>query len=298
MRQRHPHRQHVRRVETDGDALERPETAEHQAGADEQQHCERHLHDDERVPEALAGAAARDALAAVLERVGQIDAQRAERRREAEQHARQERHDGREDEDGDVEPDAREARDVGWVPPRHEPDAGVRQAKADDGARRRQHEALGEQLAHHPDPVGAERRAHGHLALARLRAREQQVGDVGAGDEQQEADGTEEQPDRAADGTDDLVGEREHDRVELHLNRIEPFARHRARDPAQLVGCLPHRRAWLQAAGGVQAVASVIGSGRIHLQRRPELGRFGIAKVGRQNEARRHDAHDFERRCR
>ena len=140
--------------------------------------------------------------------------------------------------------------------------------------------------------------AHGHLALPRLRAREQQVGDVGAGDEQQEADRTEEQPDRAADGADDLVGEREHDRVELHLNRIEPFARHGAGDPAQLVGGLPHRRAWLQSAGGVEAVAAVIGSGRIHLQRRPQLGRLGIAKVRRQNEARRHDAHDFERRRR
>ena len=133
--------------------------------------------------------------------------------------------------------------------------------------------------------AGAEGRAHGHLALARFRAREQQVGDVGAGDEQQEADGTEEQPDRAAHRTDDLVLEREDDRVELHLDRIEPFARHRARDPVQLVGGLSHRRARLQAAGRVQTVAAMIGVGRIHLQRRPELRGLGIAKVGRQHEA-------------
>ncbi len=294
LRQRDPHRQHVRRVEADGDSLQRPEAPEHEASANEQQHRERHLRHDERVTEALAAAAARDALGAVLERVGQIDAQRAQRRREAEEHARQERDDSREDENGEVEPDARDARDVGWIPPRHQSDAGVRQAKAEDRARGGQHEALRQELTQHPHPVGPERRAHGHLALPRLGAREQQVRHVGAGDEQQETDRTEEQPDRASDGTDDFVGEREDHGVELHLNRVEPFARHGARDPAQLVGGLPHGRTRLQPAGRVKAVAAVIGGGRVHLQRRPQLRRFGVAKISRQHEARRHDADDLE----
>ena len=40
-------------------------------------------------------------------------------------------------EDGGVERDAGDARDVGRVPPRHQPHAGERQAEADDRARRR-----------------------------------------------------------------------------------------------------------------------------------------------------------------
>ena len=69
------------------DALQRPQASQHQAGADQQHHRERHLDDHERVAEALTPAAARRALRAVLERLGQIDPQRAQRRREAESDA-------------------------------------------------------------------------------------------------------------------------------------------------------------------------------------------------------------------
>ena len=63
----------------------------------------------------------------------------------------------------------------------------------------------------------------------------------------------------------------------------------------QLVGGLLHGRARLQAPGRVETMAAVIGVGRIHLKRRPELRRLGAAIVGRQDESRRHDADDLER---
>ena len=44
------------------------------------------------------------------------------------------------------------------------------------------------QLPNESRAPGAEREAHRDLALARRRAREQQVGDVRAGDEQHDAD--------------------------------------------------------------------------------------------------------------
>ena len=58
--------------------------------------------------------------------------------------------------------------------------------------------ALGEQLADQAAATGAERGPHGDLALARRRAREQQVRDVHARDQQHEADGAEQQPERAS----------------------------------------------------------------------------------------------------
>ena len=49
-----------------------------------------------------------------------------------------------------------------------------------------QDQALRQQLSHQPDARGAERLANRHLPLAPRSARQQQVGDVGAGDQQHE----------------------------------------------------------------------------------------------------------------
>ena len=75
----------------------------------------------------------------------------------------------------------------------------LREQQADDGAGPGEHEALGEQLTHEPPRAGAERRADGQLALARRRAREQQVRDVRAGDQQHEDDGAHQRQDRLPD---------------------------------------------------------------------------------------------------
>ena len=64
-------------------------------------------------------------------------------------------------------------------------------ADADDGGDEREHDAFGEQLADDPAAAGAERCTNGELAGARGAARQQQVGDVAARDEQHEADGAE-----------------------------------------------------------------------------------------------------------
>ncbi len=60
---------------------------------------------------------------------------------------------------------------------------------AERAADRREDEALAEQLPHEPPRARAERHAHGDLALADRRARQEQVGDVRAGDEEHERDG-------------------------------------------------------------------------------------------------------------
>ena len=277
----------------DRHALQRPQASQHQAGANEQDDGERHLDDDQRVAETLAAGAARDALCPVLQRIGEVDAQRLERRCEAEDHAGQQRDTGGEEENPEIDCGAGDARDARRVPPGHELHAQVRQAEPGDGADAREDQALGQQLPQHAKTPGAERGTKGNLALARFGPRQQQVGDVGAGDEQQEADRTEEQPDRAAHRADDFIGQRQRHRVELHLHRVEAFGRHRAGDAMQFVGGLRHRRAGREPRRGEQPVTAVVGRVRIHLERDPQLARLGILEIRRQREPRRHHADDL-----
>ena len=61
-----------------------------------------------------------------------------------------------------------------------------RQQQAERAAAERQQDALGQQLADDAAAAGAERRADGDLPLPRQRPRQQQVGDVGARDQQHE----------------------------------------------------------------------------------------------------------------
>ena len=65
-------------------------------------------------------------------------------------------------------------------------DAELREQQAGRAADRREHDALGDQLANDAPAVAADRRAHRQLALARRGAHQQQVRDVRAGDQQHE----------------------------------------------------------------------------------------------------------------
>ena len=64
---------------------------------------------------------------------------------------------------------------------------------AEPAADQRQHQAFGQQLADDAPPPGAERGAHRELARPRAGARQQQVRDVGAADQQHESDDAEKQ---------------------------------------------------------------------------------------------------------
>ena len=73
---------------------------------------------------------------------------------------------------------------------RHERDDEVerpaRDEQAQRAAKRRQQARLGQQLPHEPPAARADRQAHGHLRRPAGRPRQQQVRDVGAGDQQDE----------------------------------------------------------------------------------------------------------------
>ena len=91
--------------------------------------------------------------------------------------------------------------------------ADARQPQAEGAAGDRQQHAFGHELPEQPAAAGAERRAHGKLTMTGLGARQQQVREIRAGDEQHESDGGLQDPDRAAGAADDRVLHR------LHLKR-------------------------------------------------------------------------------
>ena len=75
-----------------------------------------------------------------------------------------------------------------------DPDPAQRQQQPEDAADHRQQNAFDQQLTDDPPAAGAERDADGNLARAPRRPREQQVGDVGAGNQQHEADRAHQRP--------------------------------------------------------------------------------------------------------
>ena len=130
-----------------------------------------------------------DAAAVLLDGLHRRDARRAKRRRRAEE---QRRHDGDGARERQHPPVEREIEEHGVGLRRQlaheELAAPARDQQPERGADRRQQEAFRQQLTHQPPPRRAERQAHAPLVTPRGRARQQQVGDVGARDQQHERD--------------------------------------------------------------------------------------------------------------
>ena len=91
--------------------------------------------------------------------------------------------------------------------------SATRPAGTRDARDHRQHEALGEHLAGDAATPRAERRTQRQLAAPALASHQEQVGDVGAGDQQDERDGAEERDHRPSHVADDDVDEGANDDV-------------------------------------------------------------------------------------
>ena len=107
-----------------------------------------------------------------------------------------------------VEADLRELADL----PRSDREERVEPPRGEGDAQRGpqggEQRALGEQLADDAPATGAHRRADRELALARCRAREQEVRHVAAGDEQDQQDRPEQQHDGLPAGADESLAQR------------------------------------------------------------------------------------------
>ena len=84
--------------------------------------------------------------------------------------------------------------------PAQQADDEVHQHQSGDGAERGDPEALDQQLLREPPPAGAERHANGNFTAADRRPREQQAGDIRAGNRKNQPDRHEEHREEGADG--------------------------------------------------------------------------------------------------
>ena len=205
---RHRHRQHAARVEARIDGRGRGEAAQHQAGADQQDERQRQLGDHEHVAQqrlaAVAGRAAR------AEAIADARPRRLPGRHQAEDEAGDDRDAEREGQRPALDRHVGGARQVGRRHRRDGAHAERRQGQADDAAQAREQQALDQQLTHDLEPRRAEREADGDLRLPRRGARQQHVRDVGAGDQQHEADRDEQHRQAEPRVADDALLERHH----------------------------------------------------------------------------------------
>ena len=136
----------------------------------------------------------------------------------------------------------------------------------------REDHTFDEKLAHQAHATGAERSPDRHLAFARDGLRQLQIGDVGASEQQQESDRSEEQPELAANVfSDDRVGEAFDPAAPLPV-RLGIQPRQLGRDADHVRVGLRDADAGLEPTEGEQQVVAAIRR-RIGGERDPEVAR-------------------------
>jgi len=113
-------------------------------------------------------------------------------------------------ENGVVDVDAVDSRELGRQECGEDANAVIRESDAGESANHAEDERLAEELAHEARTAGAERGADGNFARARCRPREQKIGDVGARNQKDEADGTEQDEQGCLHFTDEKIAQRYH----------------------------------------------------------------------------------------
>jgi hypothetical protein len=205
-RQRELRGDHAARIEADLETGQAHEAAQEQAGADEQGERQRHLGAHQDAAEDVAVADER--APALAQRRRQVGLRGAQRRHQPEDERAAEGDGEGEDQRAGVHVERDHRRDAGDRA--QDVDAPRGQQRPEGAGDHRQDEALEHELADDAAAAGAERGAHGDLVAARGAAREQQVGDVGAGDEEDEHDRDHEHDQRRAHRRGVRLVEREH----------------------------------------------------------------------------------------
>ncbi len=145
---------------------------------------------------------------------------------------------------------------------------------------------------------GADRGTHRDLTTAGIGAREQEVDDVGAGDQQDDRDGAEQDEQRAADVAGDELLHRNRGPHEPEIAAFdhEPRGNPAIADDFELARGRARRDAAAEPGDTeVRAVAPLTEIGAIEDEREPELGRPRRPVVERELERRRHDPDDRPR---
>ena len=263
-------------------------------GGDEQDDRERDLGDDERVARAVTLAAGAREAAAFLERRREVRRRELQHRDQAEEESCEQRNREREEQDERIDADLSSTRQpVGRIGDQRA-DAGVGETEPDDAADERERQALRQELPGDPARARAERGVDRQLLLPRLGAHQEQVGDVRAGDQQDEPDRAEQHPQHPADVADDVDRQRPDVRPELHVLEHLPREARRHREPIRDhrhhprdVGVrLLERDARLQARDPLVAEVADVKLGAIEAERQHEL-RVAVEEAEAAPEGRR-----------
>jgi hypothetical protein len=155
-------------------------------------------------------------------------------------------------------------------------------------AEQRHEQALDHELARDPEARSAERRAHGELAPARRRPRQQQPRDVGAGDQQDGGRGEREDQQRPARVAGQLLAQRQH--VRREIRRLTGSSRTIPRVTRSISACACSRvDPRLQAADDRE----VVGRARCVLFRAARRGHPQPHVALQELKAARHHADDL-----
>ena len=280
----HVHGEDVMSAEAGINAAQSGEGADEKHGTDEQDQRERHFRDDEERARFVLAQAAAGARATFAEGDAQIGARGSERRNQAKEHAGEKRNQNGEDKDPPVESDVgavlADEWDVAGIDGEEGADAGVSNEQANGAADEREKNAFGKQLRNYAAAAGAKSGANGNFTPANGGANEEQVGDVCARDEQNEADRAEQYEERKAGVADHCL---------LHGNRSEASFRVRFRREffaeffcGELHRCSGHgyRDAGLEACGGLE-VKGLVGAVWVGLERENDVdGKIGMKRWG------------------
>ena len=188
------------------------EASDQQRRPDQQHHGHRHLGGHQQRPCPIVSEARATAIAALFQRAAQIRARRFDSGNESKQNAGQNRQGERESQNAPVEahigaafPDAR---DVAGAEAQNGADAGVACRQTQNAAGQRQHHAFRKKLPDNPAASGSHRGANRNFPFPARRARQQQIGDIRAGDQQHEADRTQKNQQRIPHAAHDDVLQR------------------------------------------------------------------------------------------
>ena len=152
-------------------------------------------------------------------------------------------------------------------------------------ARSREQHAFGEQLPDDSTARGTERPSHRELAVSRRCARERQVREVDARDEQQEPDGTHQHEQSRTHGGHDRLLQRRRAQMQIRVV-LRVIGSQSCRDRLQLGRESLDRRTGSEPRDDLEIVLIAIGG----ILRRPLFGHPQVGLRGSEPEAGRHDA--------
>jgi hypothetical protein len=242
------------------------------------------------------------------QRLRDVAAQRVQRGRECGEEPHAGRDDDRERERAQVQRDAGHRGKRRGPQRHHRAHGGRRQRQAEQRRQQRQQQPLEQHLPDQPPLREAECYAHGDLARARLRARQQQARRVEAGEQQHARDPAGDRDERAARARDALLAKRRDPRApalvlarmllgqprghgtQLRLGFLDADAGRQAAEDVQepVIARRPVEEAWAGAV--VRQIRAP------HVPRQPHLRlSLGIAKRAGITPATRHSAPSSER---